>query len=63
MQYEIRQWVIKPVLKAVIGRFNNEKEVTEYIANLKEINGFTIEKIQNIIEFQEIETGEYYEIK
>ena len=50
MQYEIRKWIIKPVLKEVIGRFDNEKEVKEYIQTIKEFNNFNIDEINENIE-------------
>ena len=56
--YEIRKWIIKPVLKEVIESDINFQALEESIAEISEKNGFSTEdEFFESYEIEELETG------
>lgn len=54
MSYEIRKWVIKPVLKEVIGRVENKEQLLTVIEESMKINNYnSLEELKEKIEWEE----------
>lgn len=54
MSFEVYKWVIKPVLKEVVGRFETKEEVHEFVQKAMHDNCMTFEEIQEHIEVKEL---------
>ncbi len=56
--YELRKWVIKPVLKEVISAPMNSQALEETIAEIVETNNIkSEEEFFDLYEIEDIETG------
>ncbi len=56
--YEIRKWIIKPVLKEVIESNINVQALEESVAEISEENGFSTEsEFFELYEIEDLETG------
>ena len=57
IMYEIRKWIIKPVLKEVVHSNINFQALEEIIAEIIEDSGLNEEEFFDLYEVEEIETG------
>ena len=57
IMYEIRKWIIKPVLKEVVHSNLNFQAVEEIIAEIVEDNGLNEKEFFDLYEVEELETG------
>lgn len=57
IMYEIRKWIIKPVLKEVVHSNINFQALEEIIAEIIEDTGLNEEEFFDLYEVEEIETG------
>ena len=55
--YEIRKWIIKPVLKEVVHSNINFQALEEIIMEIVEDNNLNEEEFFDLYEIEEIETG------
>jgi len=55
--YEIRKWIIKPVLKEVVHSNINFQALEEIIAEIIEDTGLNEKEFFDLYEVEEIETG------
>lgn len=57
IMYEIRKWIIKPVLKEVVHSNLNSQAVEEIIMEIVEDNGLNEKEFFDLYEVEELETG------
>lgn len=55
--YEIRKWIMKPVLKEVIHSDINFQALEEIVSDIVENNNLTETEFFNFYEIEELETG------
>ena len=53
MSFKVRKWIYPPVIAEVIGRFETEEEVREFIREMVWDNYMTPEEIMEKIEVEE----------
>lgn len=54
MSFEVRKWIYPPVLAEVVGRFETEEEVREFIRKMAWDNCMTKEEVLEKIEVKEL---------